>query len=205
MRRTAAHRPWPFSSVRQSLTLSVCVSISAGHAVCRECLTQHRRRSTDCPVCRQSFADSKLASQHFVQSMVWQLRVRCLQHDKGCGWQGPLGTEMRELKAHDAECAVKQAMCRLCATRSALPKRRPIIPNHVPCVSALSTLQGRAGRLMRAARYPHLVRQTDRLSRFAVHPCRHGRVRLVSAEAAILQSGGPPAHRQIIRVNGFDC
>ena len=82
--------------------------------MCRECLTQHRRRSSNCPVCRQSFADSKLASQPFAQSMVWQLRVRCLQHEKGCGWQGPLGTDSRNLKLHDAECAVKQAMCRLC-------------------------------------------------------------------------------------------
>jgi len=40
--------------------------------------------------------------------------VRCVQHDKGCGWQGPLGTEMRELKAHDAACPFKEAACLAC-------------------------------------------------------------------------------------------
>jgi len=46
--------------------------------------------------------------------MVWRLRVRCLQHDKGCGWQGQLGTDWRNLKAHDAVCPFKPATCPLC-------------------------------------------------------------------------------------------
>ena len=96
------------------MRVSLFVTRLSAHVVCRDCLTKVQVRSTDCPVCRQSFAHSKLASQPFAQSMVWRLRVRCVQHDKGCGWQGQLGTEMRELKAHDAVCPFKTATCPLC-------------------------------------------------------------------------------------------
>ena len=93
--------------------VSLAVTRLSAHVVCRDCLTKVQVRSTDCPVCRQSFADSKLASQHFVQSMVWQLRVRCVQHDKGCEWQGQLGTDWRNLKAHDSVCPFKPVTCSL--------------------------------------------------------------------------------------------
>ena len=52
--------------------------------------------------------------------MVWRLRVRCVQHDKGCGWQGQLGTEMRELKAHDDACQFKEAICLDCSNKCLL-------------------------------------------------------------------------------------
>ena len=82
--------------------------------MCRSCVAELRRGSSKCPTCRASFASSRLTSQPFVQSMVWQLRVRCVQHDKGCGWQVQLGVEARNLLAHNAVCTFKAVSCPLC-------------------------------------------------------------------------------------------
>ena len=82
--------------------------------MCRDCLEQARSHSSLCPLCRTSFAQSKLASQPFVQSMIGQLRMRCVQYQKGCDWQGQMGLDGRNLKAHDAVCPFKPATCPLC-------------------------------------------------------------------------------------------
>jgi hypothetical protein len=65
-------------------------------------------------MCKASFAHSRLASNPFVQGMVWQLRVKCLQHELGCAWTDLLGTDGRNLKKHDAACPFKAVKCSLC-------------------------------------------------------------------------------------------
>jgi len=81
--------------------------------MCRACVNKLAKK--ECPTCKVSFANIRLAPNPFVQGMVCQLRVKCCQHDDGCDWTGELGADGRNLKAHDAICPFKLVSCALCA------------------------------------------------------------------------------------------
>jgi hypothetical protein len=85
-----------------------------GHAMCRVCVKRLAKK--ECPQCKRSFVHANLRSNLFVQGMVWQLRVKCRQHDYGCRWTGELGVDGHNLTAHDADCPFKLVECNVCYT-----------------------------------------------------------------------------------------
>jgi hypothetical protein len=80
--------------------------------MCRACVNKLAKK--EYPMCKASFARSRLKPMPFVQGMVWRLKVKCRQEDDGCDWTGELGVDGRNLKAHDDTCSRKPVKCDQC-------------------------------------------------------------------------------------------
>lgn len=90
-------------------------NLPCGHLYCRSCL--QGLRSALCPQCRAPFDRIHLPPvTMFVQLKIWQLRVRCQWAANGCEWTDMMGTEHRNVDAHERVCEHRSVACAACRT-----------------------------------------------------------------------------------------
>jgi hypothetical protein len=109
--------------VRQPPNLVVCP-----HLFCRSCLTKAMRNHSACPMCRTSLNQSvnALAICAYASSQVIRLPILCpttaassVEEQKdgspsiACTWRSCIGTDERNLLAHQNECAFVEVVCPL--------------------------------------------------------------------------------------------
>lgn len=83
--------------VRDPINLETCP-----HLFCRKCILGVKTRQ--CPNCRVIFPAKPLAGIPFLTQMIFDKKIKCIYHEKGCGWTGVLGTDDRTLNDHLEKC-----------------------------------------------------------------------------------------------------
>jgi hypothetical protein len=78
------------------------VNIECGHLFCRECLLKVKNKC--CPSCRKSFSGQPLLLAGKCRRDICQLKINCMNIDKGCNWIDSLGEENRNLIQHHTLC-----------------------------------------------------------------------------------------------------
>ena len=92
---------------------------SCGHLFCKACHNKLERpmgyylfrkrngRSIQCPVCTQQHTT---VEEKFIDRRVKNLKVRCINHTKGCDWMGCLSDE-RQHRAQQGGCDYEEIQC----------------------------------------------------------------------------------------------
>ena len=89
-----------------------CLVSCCGHHFCSYCITQAKISNKNCPYCKkhtyETMEDKGLAR------IIKSLRVKCIQHSRGCRWQGDLSALEDHLsrKKREGDCLFTTAGCR---------------------------------------------------------------------------------------------
>lgn len=79
-------------------------SAPCNHCFCQACLVDWLSINKTCPTCDRPADPSQIYAELLLRRRVWDLKVRCKFHDRGCGWEGILGKEGAILQEHMAKC-----------------------------------------------------------------------------------------------------
>ena len=90
---------------------------SCGHLFCYKCLKKTKDKK-NCPVCRKDFSRSPFKDE-FHDRKIKNLRVHCVNQDKGCGWVGELGHAHEHIQ--HASCGHLPIICPNRCSESRVP------------------------------------------------------------------------------------
>ena len=100
--------------VDQGLRCAICKEVLKdpvqccrnGHHFCRNCITENRRHSQNCPTCRD-FVETLARPQPFLANTLSSLKISCDNSERGC----PKIVELGSLDTHVASCGFNPMPC----------------------------------------------------------------------------------------------
>ena len=97
-----------FCPVSLELLLEPQLTSCCGHHLSLEVAKRLQKEGKSCPMCNAESWSAMLDKYH--RRRVHEVRVRCWNKDRGCGWMG----EVNELKRHDVSCDKRPWECKYC-------------------------------------------------------------------------------------------